>query len=117
MPKTIIVIEDDPDILDMMIYILKDEGYEVIGSVDCRPLDDIFKYQPDLILLDNRLPDVSGKDACLKLKEDAETRHIPVVLVSAHQNLQQMAGESMADGYVSKPFDLEELLATVRRFA
>jgi two-component system phosphate regulon response regulator PhoB len=117
MPKTILVIEDDLDILDMMIYILKDEGYDVTGSTDCLSLDKVLQIQPDLILMDNRLRDSSGKDECRKLKEDAATADIPVILVSANQYLSQLAAESFADGYISKPFDLEELISTVRLFA
>jgi DNA-binding response OmpR family regulator len=90
MPKTIIVIEDNADILDMMTIILKDEGYHVISAVDCSPLETVMSYQPDLILLDNRLLDTAGKDECRKLKEDAATAHIPVLLVSAHQDLPQL---------------------------
>jgi DNA-binding response OmpR family regulator len=116
MPKTIIIIEDDTDILDMMTMILKDEGYTVVGSTDCSPLDELLNHKPDLILLDNRLPDVSGKDACRRLKEDAATRHIPVVLVSANQHIEQLAADSLADGYVSKPFNLDELVATVQKY-
>jgi DNA-binding response OmpR family regulator len=116
MPKTIIVIEDDPDILDMITFILKDEGYEVIAATDCSPLEKVVDRKPDLILMDNRLRDVSGKDECLKLKEDALTLHIPVVLVSANRDLPQLAKDSLADGYINKPFDLEELLAVVRQY-
>jgi CheY-like chemotaxis protein len=54
--------------------------------------------------------------ACRKIKQDAATAHIPVVLVSANQQLSQLAVESLADGYVSKPFDLDELVATVRHY-
>jgi DNA-binding response OmpR family regulator len=116
MPKTIIIIEDDADILDMMTFILKDEGYAVIGATDCSPLEKVMSFQPDLILMDNRLTTGSGTDACRKIKEDAATAHIPVVLVSANQQLSQLAVESLADGYVSKPFDLDELVATVRHY-
>jgi DNA-binding response OmpR family regulator len=116
MPKRIIIIEDDKDILDMMIYILKDEGYEVIGASDCQPLEAILQTKPDLILLDNRLREGSGKDECLKLKENAATRHIPVLIVSATQHLEQLAAESLADGYVAKPFDLDELIAVVQQY-
>jgi DNA-binding response OmpR family regulator len=116
MPKTVIIIEDDADILDMMTFILKDEGYTVIGATDCRPLKDVLDTKPDLILMDNRLTNGSGKDECLKLKENAATRHIPVVIVSANQHLEQLAAESLADGYVPKPFDLDELVATVRKY-
>jgi DNA-binding response OmpR family regulator len=115
-PKTIMIIEDDPDILDMMTYILSDEGYHVIGATDCSPLEDVLLVKPDLILMDNRLPDTEGKDECRKLKEAATTAHIPVLLVSANQHLTQLAAESLADGFIAKPFDLEELLATVKKF-
>jgi CheY-like chemotaxis protein len=116
MLKTVLIIEDDPDILDMMSYILRDEGYSVVASRDCSPLETVLELAPDLILMDNRLPDVSGKDACRKLKQAAETRHIPVLLISANQHLPQLAEESLADGYVSKPFDLEELISAVRQY-
>jgi two-component system phosphate regulon response regulator PhoB len=116
MPKTIIVIEDDPDILDMMTYILKDEGYDIISSTDCSPLKDLPASQPDLILMDNRLREGSGMDECRKLKEQDSTRHIPVVMVSANPQLPRLAAESLADGYVSKPFDLDELIAVVRQY-
>jgi DNA-binding response OmpR family regulator len=116
MPRTIIIIEDDVDILDMMTYILKDEGYNVISSVDCKPLEQVISIKPDLILLDNRLHQGSGKDECRKLKEAADTRHIPVIIVSANMGLAQLAVESQADGYIKKPFDLEEFVAVVSRF-
>jgi CheY-like chemotaxis protein len=69
-----------------------------------------------LILIDNRLRDGTGKDECLKLKENAATRHIPVLIVSANQHLEQLAAESLADGYVAKPFDLDELIAVVHQY-
>jgi DNA-binding response OmpR family regulator len=116
MSKQIILIEDDPDILDMMMYILKDEGYDVIGSADCSPLKTVLETQPDLILMDNRLRDASGMDECRKLKENAATQHFTVVIVSANRHLPELAAESMADGYLPKPFDLEEFIAIVRQY-
>jgi DNA-binding response OmpR family regulator len=116
MPKRIIIIEDDRDILDMMTYILKDEGYDIISSTDCSPLEDLPASQPDLILMDNRLHDGSGMDECRKLKAQDSTRPIPVVIVSANPQLPRLAAECLADGYVSKPFDLQELIAVVRRY-
>jgi DNA-binding response OmpR family regulator len=114
MSKRILIIEDDPDILEMMAYILQDEGYGVTASVDCGPLEEIASVKPDLILMDNRLGGNSGAEACKKLKTDAATAHIPVILVSANMHLQDLTTESLADGYLTKPFDLEELVAVVR---
>jgi two-component system phosphate regulon response regulator PhoB len=116
MAKRIIIIEDDIDILGMMAYILKDAGYEVIGATDCRLLKNVLETKPDLILMDNRLRDGSGKDECRKLKENVSTRHIPVVIVSANQHLPQLATESLADGYVSKPFDLDEIISVAKQY-
>ena len=115
MSKKILIIEDDPDILDMMAYILRDEGYEVSTSLDCRPLPEISFLKPDLILLDNRLTAGYGKDACKKLKLDVLTAHIPVILVSANQYLEQLSRDSLADGFMAKPFNIDELVAIARR--
>jgi two-component system phosphate regulon response regulator PhoB len=114
MPKTILLIEDDPDNLEMLTYILEEEGYHVIAANDCSQLGDVLKFEPELILMDNWLPTISGTEACRKLKEDALTRHIPVILVSADHRLAELANGSMADGYINKPFDLEELVAVIR---
>lgn len=115
MAKKILIIEDDPDILEMMAYILRDEGYEVITALDCAPFNAISTINPDLILLDNRLGADSGGDICKGLKTAAATAHIPVVLVSANMHLENMAADSMANGYLSKPFDIEELVAIVNK--
>lgn len=115
MSKKILIIEDDPDILEMMAYILRDEGCEVITAVDCAPLNIISTIRPDLILLDNRLGADSGGNVCKELKTAASTTHIPVVLVSASMHLEQMAADSLANGYLSKPFDINELVAVVNK--
>lgn len=115
MSKKILIIEDDPDILEMMAYILRDEGYEVITALDCAPLNVLSTIRPDLILLDNRLGADSGGNVCKELKTAAATAHIPVVLVSAHMQLEQMAADSLANDYLSKPFDIDELVAVVNK--
>ena len=116
MSKKIIVIEDDPDILDIMTYILSEEGYEVLASPDSKPLDDVLEQQPMLILLDNRLTDGYGQDFCARFKSNPETRHFPVILVSANSGLEEMAKDSLADGYLKKPFDIAELVELVKQF-
>jgi two-component system phosphate regulon response regulator PhoB len=116
MPRKIIIIEDDPDILDIMAYILSEEGYDVLTATDSRPLADVHTHNPFLILMDNRLTNGEGKDFCRKFKSDPETRHYPVVLVSANSGLERMAEESGADGYLKKPFDINELVDLVKKF-
>src|SRR5665213_3577388 len=108
MPKKIIVIEDDQDILDIMTYILADEGYEVLASTDSRILDEVHLHQPTLILMDNRLTNGFGRDFCKQFKSNPATRRFPIVLVSANSGLEEIARESLADGYLKKPFDITE---------
>jgi two-component system phosphate regulon response regulator PhoB len=115
MPSKIIVIEDNNDILDMIAYILEDEGYEVIPSLNAEPLKDIETHRPDLILLDDWLPDGYGHKLCAQLKGSSETSHIPVLLVSSVVNLQDLAQKSKADGYIAKPFDIHHLIAMVKQ--
>jgi two-component system response regulator VicR len=117
MLKTVLIIEDDLDILDLIKMILQDEGYQVICATDQIPLQELKAIDPALILLDNRLTCGSGEDFCKTIKTDASTRHFTVVLCSANTELIKMAQESSADGYLAKPFDLEELIALVKRFA
>ncbi len=116
MANNILIIEDDRDILDMMSYILQDEGFQVVSSTASVSAAYVSELNPALVLLDNRLADGFGADLCLKLKNDPATRHYPVVLVSAVKELVQLAADSRADAYLSKPFDLDDLVAMVRKF-
>lgn len=116
MPRKIIIIEDDPDILDIMAYILSEEGYDVLSATNSKPLEEVHLHDPILILMDNRLTDGLGKDFCKHFKEDPATRHFPIVLVSANSGLEQMARDSGADGYLKKPFDISELIEVVKKF-
>jgi two-component system phosphate regulon response regulator PhoB len=114
MAKKIIVIEDNHDILDMIAYILEDEGYEVMSSLNAEPLKDIETHNPDLVLLDDWLPDGYGHRLCATLKDNPVTAHIPVLLISSVINLPELAKKGKADGFISKPFDIEHLISMVK---
>ena len=114
MAKKIIVIEDNHDILDMIAYILEDEGYEVLSSINAEPLKDVESYKPDLILLDDWLPDGYGHQVCGTLKSNVNTSHIPVLLISSVVNLPELARSCNADGYIAKPFDIYHLIDVVK---
>jgi two-component system phosphate regulon response regulator PhoB len=119
MAKKILVIEDDKDIRDTITYALESEGYEVISSENSKILKSIDRHKPDLIMLDNWLTewksDATGQQLSLELKTDPKTSHIPVIIVSAVNNVAEIAKEGLSDGYLKKPFDLEELLAIVKK--
>jgi two-component system, OmpR family, phosphate regulon response regulator PhoB len=120
MGKKIMLIEDDADIRETMQYALEEQNYEVISSEDARILKSLDSYCPDLILLDNWLSDwksdANGEQISKQLKSNPATSHIPIVIVSAVSNVKEIAEAGMADGYLHKPFDLQELLGMVEKF-
>lgn len=117
--KKILVIEDDKDIRDTIVYILEEEHYDIIASEDSKILKSIDKHKPDLVLLDNWLTDwksdANGQQLSKELKTNPATLHIPVIIISAVSNIKEIAEAGMADGYLRKPFDLGELVDIVRK--
>jgi DNA-binding response OmpR family regulator len=116
--KKILVIEDDKDIRDTIVYILQEENYEVIASEDSKILKSINDHKPDLVLLDNWLTDwksdANGQQLSKELKSNPATSHIPVIIISAVSNIKEIAEAGLADGYLRKPFDLNELIQIVK---
>src|ERR1700709_894917 len=119
MPKKIMIIEDDADILDVMTYILTDKGYEVISNSNSTILSEAGNNYPDLILLDNRLPEGLGLEICKQYKQkwEAEGKSIcPIIIISADHELETLATRYNADGFLEKPFDVVNFLATITKF-
>jgi len=116
----IMVIEDDTDIRETMVYALEDAGYKVIASENAGIIKYLDRHQPDLILLDNWLSDwksdANGQQISKQLKTDPATKHIPVIIVSAVRNVKQIAEDGLADAYLRKPFDLNDLIALVEKY-
>lgn len=117
--KKILVIEDDKDIRETIVYILEEEQYEVISSEDSKILKSIDTFKPNLVLLDNWLTDwksdANGQQLSKELKTNPATSHIPVIIISAVSNIKEIAEAGLADGYLRKPFDLTELVSIVKR--
>ncbi len=119
MPKKILVIEDDKDIRDMIVYILEEENYEVLSSGNSKILKSLNVHKPNLILMDNWLTewksDASGQQLSKNLKTNLETKHIPVIIISAVNNIKEIAEQGLADAYLKKPFNVNELLDLVKK--
>lgn len=114
---SILLIEDDPDIVELLQYNLEREGYRVVACKDGEEgLQAARKRVPDLILLDLMLPGMGGLEVCRELKTDRATNRIPVIMVTARgEESDVVVGlELGADDYVCKPFSPRELLARVR---
>jgi len=113
----LLVIEDEPDLLQVLEYNLTQAGHSVTCAArGALGLELARKDPPELILLDLMLPDVSGTDVCRMLKERPETKAIPVVMVTARgEEIDRVVGfELGADDYVVKPFSIRELLLRVQ---
>ena len=117
MRKRVLLLEDNKEILELIDDILTGEGYQVIALNRYESVADIIDFAPHLILLDIRLSNGYGHLLCRDLKADPETKHIPVILVSAATNLEKIAKDSQADDFLSKPFDLQELIDLVKKYA
>jgi len=114
--KTILIIEDEPDIRDLLEFQLKREGYNVLTSSDGEiGLKIARKQDPNLILLDLLLPGIKGLDVCRILKSDVNTSKINIIMVTALGQEENIVKglETGADDYVSKPFNMSILLARV----
>lgn len=119
MAKKILLIEDDKDIRDTISLALESEGYEVVSSDNSRILKSLDQLKPDLIMIDNWLTDwasdANGKQLSRQLKTDPKTSHIPVIIVSAVTNIAEIAKEGLSDGYLKKPFELDELFGIIKK--
>jgi DNA-binding response OmpR family regulator len=117
MKKRVLVADDDPGICDALSLILMDAGYDVTTTLDGRSVLDLNSDLPDLILLDIRMSGIDGREVCRQLKSQSHTTHIPVVMISANRDTPVIAGEVGAEGFVMKPFEMDDLLAVVEEHA
>ena len=114
---TVLIVEDEPSQREVLAYNLKAEGFEVITADNG---DDalllVEEQEPDLILLDWMMPNLSGIEVCRRLKSRRETRSIPILMLSARsEDVDKVRGlETGADDYLVKPYSVVELIARVR---
>ena len=110
--KHILVIDDDDGILTSLELLLQDAGYDVQTSTKNGEFVEaaVRTNPPDLIILDILLSCHDGRTICKQLKSRHQTRHIPIILISAHPNAKSMSDEAGADRFLAKPFDIDDLL-------
>jgi DNA-binding response OmpR family regulator len=118
--KKVLIVDDSPAEVKLMLGLLEREGYWPVGLNDPRRVEEaITNERPNVILLDVVMPDRNGFQVCRDLKSSAEFNAIPVILVTSKDTASDKywGQQQGADGYVTKPFTREELLRAVRRFA
>ncbi|HEY2582328.1 MAG TPA: response regulator [Mucilaginibacter sp.] len=116
MGKLVVVLEDEKATLELMELALEGEGYDVMAINHHEPMEYFMDFDPQLILLDIRLTNGYGHILCEDLKSNPLTSKIPVILVSGADNLVKIAADYKADGYLSKPFNVDELINCVKQY-
>ncbi len=115
--EKIVIIEDEPDIVDVLAYNLSREGFQVVSAPDGESgLQEIRSQMPDLVLLDLMLPGFDGIDVCQRLKASETTRGIPIIMITAKgEERDVVLGLGVgADDYIVKPFSPKEVVARVK---
>jgi two-component system, OmpR family, alkaline phosphatase synthesis response regulator PhoP len=116
----VLVVEDERDVADLIRYNLTKEGYDVVvAPTGSDALKQAREVHPDLVLLDIMVPQLNGWEVCRRLKQDVETKNIPVIMVTGRveEGDKVLGFEMGADDYVTKPFSPRELLARIRAVA
>ena len=116
-PK-ILIVEDDPDISELIRFNLEKVGYQTVQAEDGeQALLLTKKHPPDLVLLDLLLPGVSGLEVCRQMKRDPALQHIPIIMVTAKgEEMDRVVGlELGADDYVVKPFSIREIILRIQK--
>jgi two-component system phosphate regulon response regulator PhoB len=114
---TILVIDDEKDLIELVRYNLEKEGYDVIAATDGQSgLEVVKKHRPDLVMLDLMMPGVDGLQVCQRLRADPRSGRIPVIMLTAKATeADRVVGlELGADDYITKPFSPREVVARVK---
>lgn len=117
MKKKILIIDDDQAILDALELMLTDAGFDTqtVSSGE-KVIDMIQTYIPNIILLDVLISGTDGRDIVKKLKDTPKIKDIPVIMLSAHPNIEKTVEEAGADDFLSKPFNIDDLLSLVSKY-
>ncbi|TDG37469.1 response regulator [Pedobacter changchengzhani] len=114
--KKVFVFDDNKDILDLCTYILEDAGYEIKTSESSNNIEEqVLSFMPDVIFMDNWLPDLGGIEATKALKRNLDLQHIPVIYFSANNDISALAEQAGANSYLAKPFDIDALEEIVKK--
>jgi DNA-binding response OmpR family regulator len=116
MSKTVLIADDEPNIVISLEFLLEQAGYQVMLAYDGQQaLEAIERQPPDLVLLDVMLPRLSGFDVCQKIRENPNWQHMRIVMLTAKgREVEISKGLALgANAYITKPFSTQELLAQV----
>jgi DNA-binding NtrC family response regulator len=109
MSRRIMIFDDDNDILSICSFILESQGWKVFTQSNCNNiLKVVGEVKPDLIVMDNWIPDSGGIIATQTIKANESTKHIPVIYFSANHDIKNLAGQAGTEYFLAKPFDIQQ---------
>ncbi|MBL4699416.1 MAG: response regulator transcription factor [Phycisphaerales bacterium] len=115
-PTTILVVDDEPDLVELMVYNLQEHGFNVISACDGAQALELAKSRlPDLVVLDVMMPKLTGIEVAKRLRSQTETSSMPIIMLTARsEEADELAGLGAgADDYITKPFSLKVLIARI----
>lgn len=108
--KTVLIFDDDEDLLGIFQFLFEDNGWQVHTCSNCDEVIERTKeIKPDLILMDNWIPTIGGIAATQLLKNDQDLKTIPIIYISANNDVKALSEQAGADAFIAKPFDFNEL--------
>ena len=115
--KTVVCIEDDPDMINLIRFVLRTKSINLIGAIGGKVgLETVRRVKPDLLLLDLMMPEVHGWDVLQEIRQDQELKDLPVIIVTVKSQVEdKVLGTTVlgANDYVVKPFKVQNLLSSV----
>lgn len=118
MQHTVLIFDDDVEILQICTIILEGRGFRVVGESSCKDVvEKVIASQADVVLMDNSIPPIGGIEATRLIRENEATKHIPVVFFSANSHVTLLSQQAGADFCLPKPFDISQLEKVVSQAA
>lgn len=112
--RKVMIFDDDEDILSICSYVLEEKGWQVHTFANCSEVvEQVTAIRPDVILMDNWIPEEGGIVATQLLKQSEVLKSIPVIYFSANSDIEKLSEQAGAEAYLAKPFDLDDLLNIV----
>lgn len=112
----ILIADDDPAICDSVQFMLEEEGFDVDTTVNGETVYKMKHQYPDLLLLDIWMSGQDGREICKYLKTNRQTKHIPIIMISASRDIQSSAKTAGANDFLEKPFKMEALLHKIHKY-
>jgi DNA-binding response OmpR family regulator len=119
-PLTVVVVDDEPDLLELVAYNIRQDGHEVVTATNgIKALEAVRSRLPDVVVLDVMMPGLSGLEVARRLRSQTETASIPIIMLTARaEEKHELEGlDAGADDYISKPFSMQVLLARIQAVA